>query len=95
MIAVAEILASDFLYVAAQDIATFVNQRDIVADFFYRRHVVGGENHRRPIVFEFDDFIFKQLGVNWVETGEGFVENQKLGTVEHRDYKLHLLSHAF
>ncbi len=39
--------------------------------------------------------LFEQIGVDGIESGERFVEYEQFRTVEHRDYELHFLRHAF
>ena len=91
--AVAEAVAH-LVHTAAQHHLRTVDQRDVVADFFNTAHVVGGEDDGVPFVTEFEDFSLQQIGVQGVEARERFVENEKFGSVEDSDDKLHFLRHT-
>ena len=52
------------------------------------------EDDRGPLVAQSQYLVFQQVGVDGVESRKGFVEDQQLGFVEHRDDELHLLGHA-
>ena len=92
---VGAVAAADFVDLAREDVARFVDQRDVVADLLHRRHVVRREDDRRALVAQRQDFVFQQIGVDRVEARERLVEDQQLGFVQDRDDELHLLGHAF
>ena len=71
-----------------------IDERNLVADALHALHIVGGEYHSGSRITQMKNLIFKQFGIDRVESGEGFVENQELRVVEHGDDKLHLLRHT-
>ena len=64
---VGAVAAADFVDLAREDVARFVDQRDVVADLLHRRHVVRREDDRRALVAQRQDFVFQQIGVDRVE----------------------------
>ena len=56
---------------------------------------MGREDDRRPSVAQPQNLLLEQIGVDRIEAREGFVEDQQLGFVQHRDDKLDLLRHSF
>jgi hypothetical protein len=55
---------------------------------------VRGENDRALLGLEFEQDFFHQFGVDGIEAGENFVEDQEVGRVHHGGDELNLLLHA-
>ena len=72
-----------------------VDERDVVAELFGRRHVVGGEDDGGTLLLKVEDFVLEEVGVDWVETAEGFVQNQEGGFMQDGGDELYLLLHTF
>ena len=90
----ATIALAHLVDLAAQGHLRLIDERDVVADVFNRRHVVGGENDGGTFVAQTQYLTLENLGVHGVEAREGFVENHELRLMEHGDDKLHLLLHT-
>ena len=56
---------------------------------------MGGEDDGGTLLLKVEDFVLEEVGVDWVETAEGFVEDEEAGVVEHGDHELDFLLHAF
>lgn len=54
---------------------------------------MGAEDDGRPIIFQTEDLLFENIDIDGVKAGEGFVEDQELRLVDHRDDELYLLLH--
>ena len=88
------VFTADRIGLASDDQMGFVDQGDIVAEFLDRLHVVGGQDDGRAFVTEPQYLVPYHLGVDGVESGEGFVENQQLRFVKYGGDELDLLGHA-
>ena len=72
-----------------------VDQRNLVAYLFDRRHVMRRENQRPPLLFQLQHLLLQPFGIDGVKTAERLVEDQQGRFVHDRDDKLHLLLHPF
>ena len=71
-----------------------VDERYAVAHFLDRRHIMSGKQDCGSVVVKLEYLLFELLGIHWVETGEGLVENHKRRTVYNRADELYFLSHT-
>src|SRR6476661_5314399 len=86
--------ALDRLQLAVEHGAAAGDQADVVAQSLGELHAVGGEHDAlalRPIV---EQQVAEELLIDGIEDGEGLVEDQEVGRVEHGADELHLLLHA-
>lgn len=72
-----------------------VNQADFIAQTFNVLHAVGGKYNGRAFLFEIQNDIAYQIGIDGVKAAEGLIENEQFGAVNDRAKELQLLGHAF
>ena len=84
-----------FRQIPVQYILRLINQRNVVAQFFDRFHVMRGKNDGRSIFFQAKNFLFNDLCIQWVKTTKRFVEYEQRRFMKHCRDKLHLLLHTF
>ena len=92
---VCPVFAPDIEHFSLQHHLRFVNERNVVAQFFYRFHVVGGKDDGFSFIFKAKHFIFYDFGIHGVESAERFVENQQIRIMDDGGNKLHFLLHPF
>ncbi len=56
---------------------------------------MGGKQDCGSVAVKLKYLTLELLGIHWVETGEGLVENHKRRTVYNRADELYFLSHTF
>ena len=56
---------------------------------------MSGKQDCGSVVVKLEYLLFEVVGIHWVETGEGLVENHKRRTVYNRADELYFLSHTF
>ena len=56
---------------------SFIDQDNLIADFFHLFHPVGAEDNGCAICCEPENFIFDQVGIYRIETTEGFIQNNQ------------------
>ena len=71
-----------------------MDEADGVAELLNLVHAVGGKEDRFARVFQFDERVLQQDGVDGVEAGERLVHDDELGIVQQRRDELDLLLHA-
>src|SRR5690554_7520527 len=70
-----------------------VDQGNVVAELFDRRHIVGGENDGASFFLQFQNFFFQQVGIDGIEAAEGLIKDEQFGFVQNGYNKLHFLLH--
>ena len=80
---------------AVEDFAAFVDQDDLVADLLDLFHTMGTEYDRAAVAGQLVDFVLDEIGVDGIETAEGFVEDDESGLVQDGGDELQFLTHAF
>lgn len=78
-----------------EDLAALEDHEDEIAERFGGCHVVGTEDDGGSGVAEFEDGLAYGIGIDGVETAEGFIEDEEFGLVEGGGDELDLLAHAF
>ena len=65
---VISIFAPDFFHASGNDELGFIYQCDVVTKFLDRFHIMGRKDNRGPLVFQFQDFLPDQFGIDRIKT---------------------------
>src|SRR5579859_244432 len=84
----------NFTQVAMEHVSTLMDEADGIAHHLHLLHAVRGEDDGGALGAQFQHDVFYQDGVDGIEAGERFVQNQERGLVNHGGDELNFLLHA-
>ncbi len=85
----------DFPDVSGQNDFALIEDCDVVAEFFHIVHLVAGKQDELPVADQLPDHVFQNDGVDRVETGKRFVQNDEVRVGDQGGGKLNFLLVAF
>src|SRR6476646_6097989 len=83
------------VYSTVQDLFSFVDKNNVVANFFHLFHAVRTEYDAATFLCEIINFVFDEVGINGIKTTKRFIKNNQFWLMQNSGHELQFLPHSF